>query len=585
MEQLDTEVILKIVFGMIGGLGIFLLGMKNMSDGMQAVAGDSLRKMISAVTTNRFMATGVGTAVTCVVQSSSITTVLVIGSVNSGVMTLVQAIGIILGANIGTTITGWILVLKIGKYGLPLLGSMALAYLFIKGDRWRFWALTLMGVGMVFFGLELMKDACAGIKDMPAFEAWFHQFQANNFWGVWKCVLAGCVLTMMVQSSSATLGITISLAFQGVISYETAAALVLGENIGTTVTAMLASLGATVNARRAAYFHMIFNVTGVIWITLIFQWYVGFVPTVIEATASTLHAVGLDPAFMAGDVGEMVLQKGDDGKMEEVYPYTTAAIAATHSIFNVVNTLLFLPLLGLFVPLLERLVPSKDFKEKPHLSDLDIRMLDTPPLAIEQSRAELLKMGDGCDKMLEWLRTLLGQETLDDALMDRISRREAVLDNIQDEVAVFITKLLSGNVTHAVAEEARLQVRIADEYESVSDYITNIMKFQRRLHKDGLRFTANQIEQLKNLHDMVTDYVDVVNDAFQQRNPDVPARLDTKGKHIRTEIKNMRGKHLEELSADQMDPSVGVAFMAALNSYVRVRDHSRNIAEAVAGEK
>lgn len=585
MDSDTLDIVFKIAFGMIGGLGIFVLGMKNMSDGMQAVAGDSLRKMISTVTTNRFAAVGVGTAVTGVVQSSSITTVLVIGSVNSGVMTLVQAVGVILGANIGTTITGWFIALKIGKYGLPLLGSMAMTYLFIKGDRWRFWALTLMGVGMVFFGLELMKDACAGIKDMPQFEAWFHQFKADSFLGVWKCVLVGCVLTVMVQSSSATLGITISLAFQGVISYETAAALVLGENIGTTITAMLASIGATVNARRAAYFHTIFNITGVLWITIIFQWYVGFVPTAIETAASTLHAVGWEPSFAGGDVTEMVMAKGSDGKMIETFPKTTVAIAATHSIFNIVNTLAFLPFLGFFVRLLERLVPSKDFKEKPHLTDLDVRMLETPALAIEQSRAEILKMGDGCHKMMEWLRTLLGQSKLDKSLMDRVMRREQVLDNIQDEVATFITKLLSGNVTHAVAEEARLQVRIADEYESVSDYITTIMKFQRRLHKDGLAFTASQTEQLLKLHDMVADYVQVVDDALQQGNKEIAARLDTKGKHIRNEIKAMRGKHLEELSADGMAPSVGVAFMAALNSYVRVRDHSRNIAEAVAGEK
>jgi len=559
LEQETLDSILKFVFEMIGGLGIFILGMKNMSDGMQAVAGDSLRRMISAVTTNRFMAVAVGTVVTGIVQSSSITTVLVIGSVNSGVMTLAQAIGVIMGANIGTTITGWFIALKIGKYGLPLLGSMALAYLFLKGDRWRFWALTLMGVGMIFFGLELMKDACSVIKTMPEFEEWFHQFKADSFFGVWKCVLAGCVLTVMVQSSSATLGITISLANAGLISYETAAALVLGENIGTTITALLASLGATVNARRAAYFHTIFNVSGVLWITLIFQWYVDLVPSI----------VGIDVSPAAVQAGQEI----------------TPAIAATHSIFNIANTLIFLPFLPMFVRLLERMVPSKEFKEKPHLTDLDIRMLDTPPLAIEQSRAEILKMGEGCTKMLQWLRTLLGQKKQDIKLIDRLSRREKVLDNMQDEVAVFITKLLSGNVTHAVAEEARLQVRIADEYESVSDYITNIMKFQRRLTKDGHRFSAGQVEQLLRLHDLVAEYVEVVNEAFKQRNRDIGPHLDTMGKHIRNEIKAMRGKHLEDLSADGMAPQVGVAFMAALNSYVRVRDHSRNIAEAVAGEK
>ncbi len=347
----------------VGGLGIFLLGMKNMSEGMQAVAGPSLRKMIGAVTNNRLLATTVGVIVTGIVQSSSVTTVMVVGFVNSGVMQLGQAVGVIMGANIGTTLTGWILVLKIGKYGLPLLGGAAFIYLFSRRDRFRFWAMFFMGVGMVFFGLELMKDACALIKDMPQFALWFQQFQADSYFGVLKCACVGCLVTFVVQSSSATLGITISLAFEGVITYPTAAALVLGENIGTTITAYLASLGATTNARRAAYFHILFNLLGVFWITLIFSWYIELI--------QSLSGV---------DVGKAVVENG-----KTTFPHTTAAIAATHSIFNVVNTLLFLPFLPFFVRLLERIVPSKPFKEKPHLTDLDIRMLDTPSMAIEQS--------------------------------------------------------------------------------------------------------------------------------------------------------------------------------------------------------
>ena len=290
----------------IGGLGIFLLGMKYMSDGMQAVAGNSLRRMIGLATNNRFLATIVGTAVTVVVQSSSVTTVMVVGFVNSGVMELAQGVGVIMGANIGTTITGWILVLNIGKYGLPILGAAAFIYLFSKGDRWRYWAMAFMGVGMVFFGLEIMKDACAAIKDLPEFEAWFQRFDASTYPGILGCALAGCLLTMVVQSSSATLGITISLAFQGVISYETAAALVLGENIGTTITAILASIGATTNARRAAYFHVLFNIIGVFWITLVFDQYIEMIQWLV-----------------VGDVTKAVVQNG-----EEVFPHTTAAIAA-----------------------------------------------------------------------------------------------------------------------------------------------------------------------------------------------------------------------------------------------------------------
>jgi phosphate:Na+ symporter len=262
---LELSDLVKLVCELVGGLGIFLLGMKNMSEGMQAVAGSSLRRLIALVTNNRIFAVIVGVLVTCIVQSSSVTTVMVVGFVNSGVMGLSQAVGVIMGANIGTTITGWILVLKVGKYGLPLLGAAAFVFLFSKRELWRYWAVAFMGVGMVFFGLEIMKDACKIIKEMPQFEAWFQAFTADNYLGVMKCAMIGCLLTVLVQSSSATLGITISLAFEGIIGYETAAALVLGENVGTTITALLASLAASSpESLTVALAHTTFNIAGIV---------------------------------------------------------------------------------------------------------------------------------------------------------------------------------------------------------------------------------------------------------------------------------------------------------------------------------
>jgi phosphate:Na+ symporter len=518
--------------------------------------------MISFATNNRISAIGVGVTITCVVQSSSITTVMVVGFVNSGVMQLSQALGVIMGANIGTTITGWILVLKIGKYGLPLLGAAAIVYLFSKGDRWRFWAMAIMGIGMIFFGLELMKDACSLIREHPSFESWFQSFQANDYPGVLGCALIGCLLTVMVQSSSATLGITISLASQGVISYPTAAALILGENIGTTITAYLASLGATTNARRAAYFHIIFNLIGVLWITAIFQWYIELVQWVVGADVTKVIMVDGKPTYD-----------------------TTATIAATHSIFNITNTLLFLPFLPLFVKLLEKFVPAKPYKEKPHLTDLDIRILETPLLAIEQSRKEIEKMGDGCAKMMGWLKTLYSQDDRDHPLAEKLNHRERVLDSVHDEIAVFITTLLSGNVPHAAAEEARLQLRMADEYESVSDYIANLEKFDRKLRDAELRFTRQQRKDLFELHELLQQYLQTVNDALKHQNTDLITMLKMAGKRVRDLLKALRRKHLDDLSSGDIPPQVSVAYLAALNAYERVRDHSRNIAEAISGEK
>ena len=560
---MDISAFFTLVCEIVGGLGIFLLGMKHMSDGMQAVAGSSLRKLIGAVTNNRILATIVGVVVTCVVQSSSITTVMVIGFVNSGVMQLGQAIGVIMGANIGTTITGWILVLKIGKYGLPLLGGSAFFYLFSRGDRWRYWAMALMGVGMVFFGLEVMKDACSIIKETPAFEQWFQRFDAGTYLGVLGCAAAGCILTVLVQSSSATLGITISLAVQGVISYETAAALVLGENIGTTITAFLASLGATTNARRAAYFHVIFNLVGVFWITLIFGWYIDLIQSLVD-----------------GNVAEAVIV---DGK--QTFPYTVAAIAATHSVFNITNTIIFLPFVAVFERLLTKLVPSKGFKEKPHLTDLDIRILETPLLAIEQSRKEIEKMGDGCSKMLDWSAELLQQDDPDKALADRLRQREQVLDSVQDEIAEFVTHLLSGNVPHSVATEARRQMHMADEYESVSDYILDLDKFERKLRKEGERFTEAQRADLAKLNSHVAEYLAEVNTALATGNKAVTTKTDPTAKRIRDEIKQLRQKHLAEMSTGTIAPVVMVAWLASLNAYSKVREHTREIAEAISEAK
>lgn len=560
---MDPSALTQLICELVGGLGLFLLGMKHMSEGMQAVAGSSLRRIIGAVTNHRILATACGVIVTCVVQSSSITTVMVVGFVNSGVMQLSQAIGVIMGANIGTTITGWILVLKIGKYGLPLLGASAFVYLFSKGDRWRYWAMSVMGMGMIFFGLELMKDACAIIKETPDFEEWFLLFRADSYGGVLKCALVGCVLTTLVQSSSATLGITISLAFQGVIPYETAAALVLGENIGTTITALLASLGATTNARRAAYFHVIFNLIGVFWITLIFSFYIDLIRWIVGSGIS--HPVTVDGVT--------------------TYPQTTTAIAATHTIFNVANTLIFLPFLPTFVRLLNRFVPSKDFKEKPRLTDLDIRILDTPTLAIEQSRKEIEKMGDGCRKMLQWLNTLVQQDDRDRPLADRLKRREQVLDSMQDEISAFVTDLLAGNVPHSVADEARRQLRMADEYECISDYILSLDKFDRKLRRDGFRFTSQQRADLVQLNEHLAEYLQDVNQALTQGNRNIVTQISATSSRLRAEIKQLRRKHLDDLSAGNIPPQVSVAFLATLNAYARVRDHSHSIAEAVSGEK
>ncbi|MAT16702.1 MAG: sodium:phosphate symporter [Planctomyces sp.] len=551
---MDIKAVLDIMFTLVGGLGIFLFGMKSMSEGMQAVAGNSLRGLIHKVTNNRLMAASVGTLVTMIVQSSSITTVMVVGFVNSGLMSLTQAIGVIMGANIGTTITGWILVLKVGKYGLPLLGVSAFVYLFSHRDRTRYISMALMGIGMVFFGLELMKDACSSIEDIPQFRAMFDRFSASSFQGMVMCMLVGCITTMLVQSSSATLGITIALATEGSIGYETAAALVLGENVGTTITALMASLNATKNARRAAYFHAIFNLIGVCWIALIFRQYVQFIPWLAGVNLETETGM-------------------------------TSAIATTHSVFNIANTIIFLPFVPLMASLLLKLLPDSAVKETPHLTSLDIRMLETPTIAIEQSRQEIIRMGEGCQKMMAWLKELLQQPEPNKELIQKFYHREEVLDNIQDEITVFMTDLLAGNVPHEVIAEGRMQLRMADELESVSDYIRSILKFHTKLLKQGHGFDEHHMANLLKLHDEVSEYVDFVVESYKSGQREILSKSQAKASLLKQHLKSLRKSHMELLTQEKVEPFMNVAYVSTLNSYMRVRDHLINTAEAIAGEK
>ncbi len=552
----------KLVLTVIGGLGIFLLGMKYLSEGLQSVAGNSLRRMISVVTNNRLMATGIGALVTMFVQSSSITTVMVVGFVNSGFMTLAQGIGVIMGANIGTTITGWILVLKIGKYGLPIVGVAAFVYLFSKRERLRYLAMAAMGLGMVFLGLELMKDGFAVIKVLPEFEAWFEKFDATTYVGVLQCAAVGCILTFIVQSSSATLGITIGLAQIGVIPFETAAALVMGENIGTTITAWLASLGASTNAKRAAYFHVMFNLIGVMWITAIFQFYLMLIRYITLGDAT----VEISSTTM------------------------TTAIATTHTLFNVTNTLLFLPFARQFARLLEHLVPEKrDIKEETHLTNLDVRMLETPVIAVEQARVELLEMADGCNKMMVLLKKILTEKQPDESLMQQVLDLENHLDQSQVEIVEFVSNLLSAHVPHDVTDEIRRQLRMTDEYESVSDSIATVMKSYRKLNRRDLKFPEHEYASILELHEMVAEYLAKVTEAYRNLQHDILTYARPQGAVITKHIKKLGNEIIDKAlvagTDDRLDARIVSAYNRQITAYRRIRAHVLNIAEAIAGEK
>ncbi len=549
----------KMFFAVVGGVGIFLLGMKYLSEGLQTVAGSGLRRMIAMVTDNRFLAIGVGVLTTALIQSSSVTTVMVVGFINSQIMTLSQGIGVIMGANIGTTVTGWILVLDIGKYGLPILGLAGFVYLFSKHDRTRFIAMAVMGLGFVFFGLELMQKGFSFLRDLPSFTAWMNSFHADSYFGVLKCVGIGCIVTLIVQSSSATLAITMSLAAIGVIPFETAGALVLGENIGTTITAILASIGSTTNARRAAYFHTFFNVVGVCWVSLI------FLSVMVPLIKSW---VGVN----------------EDGTLLN----TTKGIALTHTVFNVVNTILFIPFTNVIAWGLIRVVPEREEKEKKsYLTGLHVRLLETSAISIERSRVEVLRMGNACADLAGWVEQIEKSETLDEKLIEQSFRQEEVLDTLQDEIIEFMADLLAGNVSHDVAEIARSQLRMADEIESISDYLIVILKSNLKLRKSGLAIPEPIKSQIESLHDHIEAYMLMIQRYYAARKDSVElmTEVHAQGRSITVRVKTIRDMFLKQMSEERVDPQVIMAINTQLNAYRRVREHSQNVAEAVVGVK
>ncbi|MEE9368716.1 MAG: Na/Pi cotransporter family protein [Pontiella sp.] len=565
---MDVTLFFKIASQVVGGLGVFLLGMKYMSEGLQAVSGEKLRKMISAATNNRVMGVIVGILITCLVQSSSVTTVMVVGFVNSGIMSLMQAIGVIFGANIGTTITGWILVLKIGKFGLPILGIAAFFFLFSKKDRLRYIGMAVMGIGMVFFGLELMKNGFKPIKGLDGFEAWFMAFQATSILGIAKCALVGCILTVIVQSSSATLGITIGLAASGVIEFQTAAALVMGENIGTTITAWLAALGTTTTAKRAAYAHVFFNVIGTVWFILLFQLAIPWISRLVE------WKTGFNPLDIVFD----------DMEEDQYGLVITAGIAMVHTTFNVANVIVFLPFAGLLGKFVTKLVPDKDTKEINRLTYLDIRMLDTPSIGIVQSQGQLNFMAESVEGMMGQLRICLEGDG-NSKLEGKIFQREEILDNVQKEIFLFLSNMVSGQVPHEVTGIAHQQMRIADEYESLSDYIANVLKGIKKTEQNNLKIDGPAKDKLILLHDRVDAYIIKINACMKDESKDHLAWATSEGAAIGELMKQIRREHIARLQKEEVSPYFSLAFTDMLNYYRRMKDHALNIAEVVAGDK
>lgn len=535
---------LDIIFNVLGGLGIFLYGMDSMSSGMQKLAGQRLKKILALLTTNRIMAILMGMGVTMLVQSSSVSTVMTIGFVNASLLTLKQALGVIFGANIGTTITGWILVLNIGKYGLPIVGAGAILYMFLKGDRAKTKALTFMGLGMIFLGLQLMSNGLKPIRSMPEFVSMFHMFSADTYFGVIKVAAIGALITAVVQSSSATLGITITLAVQGLIDYPTAVALVLGENVGTTITAILATLNANVNAKRAAYAHTIINTLGVIWVTAVFPYYLKFLSNFGSPEANI-----------------------------------TMAIATAHTMFNVTNVIIFTPFIGVMADLLTKIVKD-DGKKDERVTKIDFLMLKTPSVVVGQTKTEILTMGKHIEEMFGALDNIyINDEFITEEKVAQMRKIENDLDLFQKEITDANFVILNKNITDKMKMDTRNNLEVCDEYETISDYLMRVTNSLKKLQDNSISLTDEEKSTLKEFNEDTRELFRNVNTAYALKNRDILVKAITKANKITEKYRKAKQIHLQDGGQENPIAMLTTSYMDILNHYRRVRDHIFNIIE------
>lgn len=538
---------LDIAFNVLGGLGIFLFGMDSMSSGMQKLAGQRLKKILALLTTNRVVAVLMGMLVTMLVQSSSVSTVMTIGFVNASLLTLKQALGVIFGANIGTTITGWILVLNIGKYGLPMVGIGAILYMFLKGEKAKTRALTFMGLGMIFLGLQLMSNGLKPIRSMPEFVRLFSLFSADTYFGVLKVAFIGAFITAIVQSSSATLGITITLAVQGLIDYPTAVALVLGENVGTTITAFLATLNANANAKRAAYAHTIINTFGVIWVTAIFPYYLDFLSNFGSPEANI-----------------------------------TMTIATAHTMFNVLNVIIFTPFIGVLADFLTKIVKDDEEKVSDRITHIDELMLKTPSVVVGQTKTEVLNMGKNISEMFNTLKEIYQtNKSITEDEVKKMRKIEDDLDIYQKEITTANFIILNDkNITDNLKLDTKNNLEVCDEYETISDYLMRIINSLKRLQDNNIPLTEEEKNTLSTMNRDTEELFRNINTAYATKNKEMMLRSIEKANTITENYRVAKDKHLINAGCHETPIALlTTSYMDTLNYYRRVRDHIYNIIE------
>ncbi len=538
------------VLTMIGGLCLFLFGMSTMGDALERRAGSSLESLLSRLTTGKLAGLLTGLAVTAVIQSSSATTVMVVGFVNSGLMTLKQAIHVIMGANIGTTVTAWVLSLAgiessnvIVQLFKPMSFTPVLALLGIvftmagKSSKRKDTGTILLGFAVLMFGMDIMSDAVSGLKEVPGFRQMFVLFR-NPILGV----LAGAVLTGIIQSSSASVGILQSLAFTGQVTYGAAIPIIMGQNIGTCVTALISSVGANRNARRAAVVHLMFNILGTVALLIVYA--------VVEFVAA--------PALFDAAADPM-------------------GIAVCHSIFNVACTLLLLPMSGLLERIACRLVPEAKVAAAP--TELDERLLTVPGVALERCRAVAADMAAAAGMALEKALGCLQQ--YDPQSAKEVEELENKTDYYEDLLGSYLVKLSALQLGPEDSAEAAGLLKAIGDYERIADHATNVLESAQELRDKGLSFTQKGAAELAVLSGAVAEVFRLSAQAFRDRDAAVAAAVQPLEEVVDDLKEQLRNRHIARLQTGVCSIDVGFVWADLLTNLERISDHCANVAGCV----
>jgi phosphate:Na+ symporter len=540
-----------IIAGSLGGVALLMFGIRYMGDGLESAAGDAMRRILAALTRNAWMACVVGTVVTGIVQSSSAVTVMVVGFVNAQLMTFRQALGVVYGANIGTTVTGQIMAFQVTKAALPAIAIGFAMTLFGKRKVVKDIGQGILGFGILFLGLLLLKDSVATLKNSPVMVEIFQNFSHN----IVMAVVAGALVTVSIQSSSASLGITMALASQNLISLEAAIGLMLGDNIGTCITAQLASIGTHATARRVALAHVLYNVFGVVLVLVLFKFFVPLV-TMISPHPDALQ-IGT-PAYQAA---------------------VQRQVANSHTLFNVLNALLFLTLNSYYAAFLERIMPDRR-RPLEGAVHIDARLLDTPLAAAAAVIRELGRMARLC-------RGLVARST--DALLapaeaniDDLRAQDKEIDQLQRAITNYVIDLMEREIPDSISEHVPAVLHAVNDLERVGDHCKNLLEFAEQRRYEGMVWTPAAEEDVRSMASLVDEMLALTVQAFSgEYSEDIPEHILELEKRVDRETELGRVGHMERLRNGECLPLPGVLLMDTLANYEKMGDHVRNIGRAM----